>query len=531
MPVTLFLMTRKGLAVLDAVVNRYGPSAVGRVVGAADPAVELDYAPDGYCLAVGWRWLVRGTDRLAVIHDSLLPRYRGFAPLVSCLVNGEPRIGATALLASAGYDEGDILAQEAVDVSYPIRVADAIELLAPVYARLAVGFVGQVLAGGPVTGTPQDHSRATYALWRDDEDYRIDWTRPAGWIRRFVDVVGHPYRGASALVGDRLVRVLAAQERPDVPVENRTAGKVILVDGGRPVVVCGEGLLRIDRLVDDATGEPLLPLARFRTRFGWRPDDDELRLRHRLLILRYRPPPERRPVLECQRVLLDQVPGQERRHEGTGDRDGREGDVPPPGVPETGEDLLTDETVDVDAVRVVVPAPDPAQPRRQPDPEPHQEVPVRREAEQVEAAGVQRDRGDHGRPDPEPHQEVPVRREAEQVEAAGVQRDRGDHGRGDPEPVVYRDPFAVQLEGRTEQEQEAEIHHPPQVERAEQRHGDRTVRRLERLGRPAPQVPVVGDDDEVGGEHQQRYEPGCALEDRGGGEHTDHHVATHLIAQ
>src|SRR5207237_9726962 len=84
-PVTLFLMTRKGLAVLDAVVNRYGPSAVGRVVGAADPAVERDYAaeirdlaakyaipytertgfagpePDGYCLAVGWRWLVRGT--------------------------------------------------------------------------------------------------------------------------------------------------------------------------------------------------------------------------------------------------------------------------------------------------------------------------------------------------------------------------------------------------------------------------------------------------------------------------------------
>ena len=292
MPVTLFLMTGKGLAVLDAVVNRYGPSAVSRVVGAADPAVESDYAaeirdlaakyaipyvertgfagpePDGYCLAVGWRWLIRGTDRLAVIHDSLLPRYRGFAPLVSCLVNGEPQIGATALLASAGYDEGDILAQEAVDVTYPIRVADAIELLSPVYARLAVGFVGRVLAGGPVTGTPQDHARATYALWRDDEDYRVDWTRPAAWIRRFVDAVGHPYRGASALVGDRLVRVLAVRERPDVPVENRTAGKVIFVDGGRPVVVCGEGLLRIDRLVDDATGEALPPLARFRTRFG-----------------------------------------------------------------------------------------------------------------------------------------------------------------------------------------------------------------------------------------------------------------------
>ncbi len=66
-----------------------------------------------YAIAISWRWLLNlGTTQLIVIHDSLLPKYRGFSPLVNQLINGETKIGATALFASEKYDEGNIIIQK-----------------------------------------------------------------------------------------------------------------------------------------------------------------------------------------------------------------------------------------------------------------------------------------------------------------------------------------------------------------------------------------------------------------------------------
>jgi methionyl-tRNA formyltransferase len=289
--IALFLMTSKGLAVLDGIIIGFGAGVVSRVVGARDGAVERDYfdeirelaashdipffervdaplpGPQEVCFAVGWRWLIRGAERLIVIHDSILPRYRGFAPLVSCLINGETTIGATALFASDNYDEGDVVAQGAIEVTYPLTVATAIELVSSVYVRLARELVERLIRGEALVGRSQDNSQATYSLWRDEDDYRIDWARSASWIRRFVDAVGHPYKGASAIADARLVRILQVEERVDVQVEHRVPGKVIFVDEGVPSVVCGEGLLKIVQLVDDQTGAALLPIKKFRTRF------------------------------------------------------------------------------------------------------------------------------------------------------------------------------------------------------------------------------------------------------------------------
>jgi methionyl-tRNA formyltransferase len=289
--VTLYLMNQKGAAVLDAVVSRVGAGPIAAVVGARDRGVENDYfdliaaraatlgiphmerhlAPvpgaDAVCLAVGWRWLIPDVTRLIVLHDSLLPRYRGFAPVVSALINGEPRLGVTALLGAPGYDQGDILGQGEVEVTYPIKISAAIDLLTPIYADLAAGLVAKVVAGEALRGSPQDHSAATYSLWRDDDDYRIDWTASSARIRRFVDAVGAPYRGASSHVGGKKVRILEVDPTPDVRIENRIPGKVIFVENGTPTVVCGDGLLKILHLTEDATGRSLLPLTVFRTRF------------------------------------------------------------------------------------------------------------------------------------------------------------------------------------------------------------------------------------------------------------------------
>jgi methionyl-tRNA formyltransferase len=285
---TLFVMSERGYEVLRALADEE-PECLAAVVAARDPGVQKDWfdeiaalcaerripfvdrftpVPDeGYALTVGWRWLNKWPEeRLIVLHDSLLPRYRGFAPLVAALINGDAQVGVTALLAAEAFDEGPIVSQEVVDIHYPIKAVKAIRAMIPAYVALATRIARTIASGEALAATPQDESLATWSLWRDDEDYQIDWSMAADRIERFVDAVGYPYRGASTLVNDTLARVLAVKALPDLPVENRTPGKVLFVRDGRPIVVCGSGLLRIDELLDEQDNS-LLPLSRFRTRF------------------------------------------------------------------------------------------------------------------------------------------------------------------------------------------------------------------------------------------------------------------------
>jgi len=288
----LFAMTAKGLAVLKRLLSEFGPASLGYVVTAHDRAVTFDGAdeirrlaseagipvylrPDApqesvcAALAVSWRWLIPGTvaRKLVVFHDSLLPKYRGFAPLVSALVNGEERLGVTALLASDEYDRGEIIAQESVSISYPITIDRAIKAILPCYEKLAV-VAGRVMLSGKYNTSVQNEAAATYSLWRDEDDYFINWGWDAAKIRRFVDAVGHPYRGALTLLGVDKYRLLECEEVADVLIENRDPGKVIFVRDGNPIVVCGRGLLKIKRLVHDGTDKSALPLKKFRSRFS-----------------------------------------------------------------------------------------------------------------------------------------------------------------------------------------------------------------------------------------------------------------------
>ena len=290
----LFLMSSRGLAVLEALVREHGPEAIAYVVTASDQSVRKDYQAEltaaarqagllsftrehlparlprvAARFAAGWRWLLPENEHepIVVFHDSLLPRYRGFAPLVNALINAEPKLGVTALLGAKHYDAGPILAQEAIAVNYPLRLAEAIEAIRPCYAKLATAVLGDLRKG---TWAPrvQDETQASYSLWRDEDDYVINWSQDAATIRRQVDATGFPYRGASVLARGRKLRVLAASERPDVRIEIRTPGKIIFMEEGKPVVVCQSGLLRLEELVEDATGVSALPWPHFRTRFG-----------------------------------------------------------------------------------------------------------------------------------------------------------------------------------------------------------------------------------------------------------------------
>jgi methionyl-tRNA formyltransferase len=215
-------------------------------------------------IAIGWRWLIALERPLVVFHDSILPKYRGFNPLVSGLINGDKQIGVTALIGTDEFDKGDIIGQRIINIEYPIKVEKAIDLLAVEYALL----LGQVISdfsGESPKGVVQDESEATFSLWRDEDDYRIDWTKDSAEIKRTIDAVGFPYKGASTLMEGQLVRIFDATELPDVSIVNRAAGKVLFKHEDGLVIVCGKGLLKVGAFYDE-NNQPI-QITKFRIRF------------------------------------------------------------------------------------------------------------------------------------------------------------------------------------------------------------------------------------------------------------------------
>ncbi|MCS6767030.1 MAG: hypothetical protein MO847_11870 [Candidatus Protistobacter heckmanni] len=290
-PLTAFLMTEKGHAFLKSTVERHGHLFAHVVVG-EDATLDKDYRDEiialceahglpwslrkdfkeigsEYAMAVSWRWLIQHPqDKLIVFHDSLLPRYRGFAPLINGLINGETRFGVSAIFGASDFDTGDILFQASVDVAYPITIAELIGKITGCYVETGMRVLEALDAGQALTGRAQDNAAATHSLWRDEQDYRIDWSRSAIELARFVDALGSPYKGAACLVDGRPARILAAEAVGDVPIENRTAGKLLFVREGKPVVVCGSGLLKIWKLRYENEPGDGLPLGKYRVRFS-----------------------------------------------------------------------------------------------------------------------------------------------------------------------------------------------------------------------------------------------------------------------
>ena len=288
---TIFAMTEKGLAFTEQATSKF-KDIISLVVIGQDSAVANDYSEQiaetckaagvefifkkdhsqvtsEYVIAISWRWLIKHpTDKLIVFHDSLLPRYRGFAPLVNALINGEKEVGVTALFGASEYDRGDIIQQASTTLQYPITIAEAITAINACYLECGMAVLSTLASGNKPTASAQDHSLATYSLWRDDDDYQIDWSLPASTIRRTIDALSTPYRGAFCRINGTPARILAAEEVEDVTIENRDIGKVIFIEDGLPVIVCGTGLLKVLKCHDDNTSEDLLPLARFRSRFS-----------------------------------------------------------------------------------------------------------------------------------------------------------------------------------------------------------------------------------------------------------------------
>ena len=281
-------MGLKGLRVLDELLTRFGKEFILCVVSARDKKVQNDYYQEiadccsknnirfynrtdtvfdagAFRIAIGWKWLISNTDRLIVLHDSLLPKYRGFNPLVTTLLQGDAEMGATAIWASSQPDEGNIIATASRTIQYPVKIEQAIKWMADCYIEICLHICSEIKAGRQLPSTPQKE-KASYSLWRDELDYLVDWEKDAVFISRFVDALGFPYKKASTTVNGALIRIQDAEACPDLFIANRAPGKVFKLQGEIAYVVCGSGILALKNMTRDDNGLPFFPET-VRTRF------------------------------------------------------------------------------------------------------------------------------------------------------------------------------------------------------------------------------------------------------------------------
>jgi methionyl-tRNA formyltransferase len=179
------------------------------------------------------------------LHGSLLPRYRGRAPINWAVLHGESRIGMTLHRMVRRADAGAIVDQEAVDLDPRDTAEQAFRKALPCARRVLARQIDALLAG-TARETPQDETQATYFGGRRPEDGRIDWSRGSREIFNLIRAVTDPYPGAFVDVGPARLMVWWAE--PDSPATTGWRGFPGEVLTTAPLVVAtGDGALKLTR--------------------------------------------------------------------------------------------------------------------------------------------------------------------------------------------------------------------------------------------------------------------------------------------
>lgn len=213
-------------------------------------------------LVIGWTRLLAKElltmPRLGAIgfHASLLPRYRGRAPVNWAIINGERETGNTMFFLDEGVDTGDVIAQRAIRISEEDDCATLYEKVA-VSATEMLRENLPLLKEGRAPRHPQDHSLATVMPRRRPEDGRIDWRRSTRELYDWVRALTHPYPGAFTDIGGRRLHVWRARcgAIGESNSSVRHPGRIHGVTEDSLVVETGDGLLELTGIQWAGQGE------------------------------------------------------------------------------------------------------------------------------------------------------------------------------------------------------------------------------------------------------------------------------------
>jgi methionyl-tRNA formyltransferase len=176
------------------------------------------------------------------VHASLLPRWRGAAPILAAILHGDDRTGVTIMRMDAGVDTGDILSQEPVPVQ-PTDTSRSLSVrLAEAGAKLLVDTLPKYISG-QIQPQPQDNTLATYAPLLKKEDGNLDFTQPAEDLARRVRAF-NPWPGAFTLWKGQVLKIHQAHA-VDVSGSNPGTRRIFQ---GLPAIDASGGLLVLDEV-------------------------------------------------------------------------------------------------------------------------------------------------------------------------------------------------------------------------------------------------------------------------------------------
>jgi methionyl-tRNA formyltransferase len=191
------------------------------------------------------------------VHASLLPRYRGAAPMNHAIINGESRTGVTVIQMDEGMDTGPLLLSREAQIEPEDTVASLQVRLATIGAGVIVETI-RGLESGEIKPIPQDESLATYAPLLKKEDGRIDWTQSAAALERRIRGL-QPWPGSFTRLEGRVLKVFSG--RVDRTQQSQPPGCIVEVKGEGIRVATGDGHLILDEI--QLEGKRRLPVREF----------------------------------------------------------------------------------------------------------------------------------------------------------------------------------------------------------------------------------------------------------------------------
>ncbi len=195
------------------------------------------------------------------VHASLLPAYRGAAPIQWAVINGEKETGITIMQMDEGLDTGDILMQGRITIGEDDTAGTVHDLLASLGGQLLVQTLDK-LARGQIRPVPQNHALASYAPPLTTAHAVINWANDAVAVKNQVRGL-HPWPGARTYLGDKLLKIWRVSVPGRVPGNGGgPPGRVLAADGEKGLLVqTGRGIIKIEEL--QLQGKRQMPAALF----------------------------------------------------------------------------------------------------------------------------------------------------------------------------------------------------------------------------------------------------------------------------
>lgn len=175
------------------------------------------------------------------LHDSLLPKFTGFSPVIWSLISGARQTGLTAHMMDAELDTGDVLVQRAVDITATSTGTSLVLATLDLVPEVLTEALDQ-LEFGTAVAVPQDLTQRTFFHKRSDRDSVVNWTWPAADIERFVRALSDPYPNAYTYFRGQRLRLIASHvSRCNY---GGTPGRVFIEEDGGMVIVAGAEAFR-----------------------------------------------------------------------------------------------------------------------------------------------------------------------------------------------------------------------------------------------------------------------------------------------